>query len=741
MQRAPLGVLVCLGALGSVGASTAAVEQNPFFGGMKPTTRVVELLKGLQEQCEKDAKTEEKLYEKFVCWGKQVILQKSASNEVAEKEIAELEQYIADLDAGRIELTTERVDLEKEISELTQTMEIAEDQRNKEKADYENAVAEMTQAIDALNQAIAVLKTATEGHEEGVLAEIKVQSGHRAEQEAKEAATIHHAVELGNRFLSKGDALFLRRLLTHEVPEWDWKKLNRKATFKMSYKARSFKIQDVLEKLLESFKDNKKDAEAKETEAVDIYTKLMKEKGDALEEARDALAKMEKENGARSMSKEECQDRIDLLKEQVKNDEKYINQVKDELDYKRKDWDDRSKLRYGEIAAIGKAIHILHSDDARDLFKRSLESQGYLFLQTGQLRVMSAKELSALDVLRSAAEKTHDSRLARLAKALQEPDFGSLAPRFDPIIKMIDDLVVILQEEEASDLEKKESCEKNRAENTREAIKLSRQIDDESDTMTRLMSEIAKLDEQIKENEEAIVVIDKQLAEAKAQREVEEAAWTAANDDDIQAATTVQAAADVLKKFYKEAGLMDLVQKSAEPIVVEAGKAPPPPPTTWEDPYGGKTPENTGIIAILSMIKEDIDRDAAKAEAANEESKASYLKLKGDLEAEKTTREKDISDMTKTKAGKLGEHGTADSTRTSMKGQLDAMLSTIAEMEPGCNYYTVLFPVRVKNRQIEIDGLMKAKAILQGADFSKPDPNRELKPGDAFPQLKAVGRH
>jgi hypothetical protein len=39
----------------------------------------------------------------------------------------------------------------------------------------------------------------------------------------------------------------------------------------------------------------------------------------------------------------------------------------------------------------------------------------------------------------------------------------------------------------------------------------------------------------------------------------------------------------------------------------------------------------------------------------------------------------------------------------------------------------------VKNRQIEIDGLDKAKAILTGASFNAgPDPNREIKPGDAF---------
>merc|ERR1719240_1150232 len=47
---------------------------------LSPVTRVVELLKGLAEQAEKEGKTEEGLYEDYVCWGKAVINQKTASN-------------------------------------------------------------------------------------------------------------------------------------------------------------------------------------------------------------------------------------------------------------------------------------------------------------------------------------------------------------------------------------------------------------------------------------------------------------------------------------------------------------------------------------------------------------------------------------------------------------------------------------------------------------------------------------
>merc|ERR1719284_1376524 len=109
MQRVP--VLCLLGLF----AATQGFQRES--GALSPVTRVVELLKALADQAEKEGKTEEGLYEDFVCWGKSVINQKTASNAAAASRIDELEAYIADLDSGRIELTSERADLEKEIAE------------------------------------------------------------------------------------------------------------------------------------------------------------------------------------------------------------------------------------------------------------------------------------------------------------------------------------------------------------------------------------------------------------------------------------------------------------------------------------------------------------------------------------------------------------------------------------------------------------------------------------------------
>merc|ERR1719261_627594 len=271
---------------------------------LSPVTRVVELLQALSKQVEKGGKVEEGLYEDFVCWGKSVINQKTASNAAAASRIDELETYIADLDAGRIELTSERTDLEKDIATLMSDMESATALRKKEKADFEDAEKEMNQAISALKSAIDTLDEATKDHKEGVLLAVRARlqgaakNGGMAEL-AQHQAALKQAVDLGERFLEKADATFLKRVLLGDVPKVDWKKLNRKATFKMAYKARSFQIQGVLKKMHQTFSINLKDARDKEAKAESDYQKLKGAKEGQLDSARGALNKMESENGAK----------------------------------------------------------------------------------------------------------------------------------------------------------------------------------------------------------------------------------------------------------------------------------------------------------------------------------------------------------------------------------------------------------------------------------------------------------
>merc|ERR1719163_2505981 len=167
-------VVAALVLLVSVALPTEAVTARSDIG-LNPVTRVVELLNGLSKKIYADGKAEEDLYEKFVCWGESVINSKTASNDAAKSRIDELEAYIADIKAGKIEFTSERVDLENEIKHLTADIESSKSMREKEHADFLAAKDMMEKAIKALEKAIQVLHEATSLSQTGSLLAIRQQ--------------------------------------------------------------------------------------------------------------------------------------------------------------------------------------------------------------------------------------------------------------------------------------------------------------------------------------------------------------------------------------------------------------------------------------------------------------------------------------------------------------------------------------------------------------------------------------
>jgi len=194
--------------------------------------RTEEKLQELSKKIYADGKAEEDLYEKFVCWGESVINAKTASNAAAQSRVDELEAYITDVKAGKIEFTSERVSLEQAIASFKSDIEASTAQRQKEKADYLAAKDEIEKAVKALQRALKVLQAATSLSQLGSLLSLRQQLGESSQQKADDSAALDEAVKLGKRFLPKGDADFLQRLLTGDVPKVNWKKLNRKAVFK-----------------------------------------------------------------------------------------------------------------------------------------------------------------------------------------------------------------------------------------------------------------------------------------------------------------------------------------------------------------------------------------------------------------------------------------------------------------------------------------------------------------------------
>merc|ERR1719240_430238 len=174
--------------------------------------------------------------------------------------------------------------------------------------------------------------------------------------------------------------------------------------------------------MLATFTDNLESTAAEDKAKAD-FDALMEAKKSQLSTAKQALLDKEGEKGARGEALATSEQEKGDLEEQNTRDQGYLADTKSTCETRAEEWQVRKKLRAGEIAAINEAISILRSDDARDTYKRSFESQGLFFTQLNEIRhsrSLRKPRMSAISVLKTLGKTTKDLRLAKLVSALED---------------------------------------------------------------------------------------------------------------------------------------------------------------------------------------------------------------------------------------------------------------------------------------------------------------------------------
>merc|ERR1719160_2491221 len=195
-----------------------------------------------------------------------------------------------------------------------------------------------------------------------------------------------------------------------------------------------------------------------------------------------------------------------------------------------------------EMVALADTIKILNDDDALELFKKTLPSASSSFMQVQV--TSSAVRQRALSVLKHG-HKHQDPRLDLIEMAMHGGKMG-----FEKIIKMIDNLVVDLKAEQATDDDKKAYCnaEFDKAEDKKKGLDLDisdlgKAIADEKESIASLKSEIAALEDGIKK-------LDKSVAEATSTRKEEHDEYVKTLAANTAAKDLLSFAKNRLQKFY-----------------------------------------------------------------------------------------------------------------------------------------------------------------------------------------------
>lgn len=118
---------------------------------------------------------------------------------------------------------------------------------------------------------------------------------------------------------------------------------------------------------------------------------------------------------------------------------------------------------------------------------------------------------------------------------------------------------------------------------------------------------------------------------------------------------------------------------------------------------------------MLDIIREDIKKDRENARAEEKSAQAEWRTYRSEYQAQKKEMNAEIKAIKKRRGAKRGLRSWSKRTRKGLKTRLDGVMAQMTDDLPLCDFTTINFDTRKKNRQIEMDGLIKAKGILHGS--------------------------
>merc|ERR1719161_827743 len=148
-----------------------------------------------------------------------------------------------------------------------------------------------------------------------------------------------------------------------------------------------------------------------------------------------------------------------------------------------------------------------------------------------------------------------------------------------------------------------------------------------------------------------------------------------------------------------------------------AREAPPPPPETF-GAYQKKGEASGGVMAMMDMLVQDLDKEIQEMEFEEKDAQAEYEEFMASS-AEK--RAADSKSITEKEAAKAGLEAEIERMTSEHKATMEAAMAKgeqIKDLHLECDWLTENFEVRKEARAGEVDALKKAKAVLSGADYS-----------------------
>jgi|EP00927_Polykrikos_kofoidii_P081946 hypothetical protein len=659
-----------------------------------PVRKVVTMLQKMKIKVEEEAKKDETLNEKYTCYCKKngnelddAIAASTAKIPEVQSALGEnvqqKEQLSADLESAR----NDRTAAKNAISSATSI-------REKEAAAFEAEKSEADANIGALAKAIVAIENGMSG---GFL-------------QTKSAQILRDLLRTANNIF-EGDS---RQELTSFLS----------ASQKAGYSPRSGEIVGILKGIKEQIEKNLSESTASEKSSASEYGALMNAK-------KKEIAALTKSIETKTLRIGEVAVAIANMKNDLSDTETALlenKQFKADLESncgaRAKEWEVITKTRSEELVALAETIKILTDDDALELFKKTLPSASASFVQM-RSRSAKAKE-HAYQVLKSAkgAQTLRTESFDLIMLALRGKKIG-----FEKVINMIDSMVDELKAEQTEDENKKEYCGTQLDSSDDKRKSLERDVKDSDTIIADTREKLATIESEIKTILGGINELDKSVAEASEQRKEEHEAYLELVSSNAAATELLGFAKNRLQKFYNPK--LHVPETAFVQVSTHVHERVPAQPAPESVGAYRKSQESSGVIAMLDLLIKDLAKETTEAETQEKDAQSDFEGTMRDATQKRAADTKTLEGKKSAKADVEVFLDNSETGRTSSVKELAATTKVIAMLHSECDWLLKYFDTRKDARSSEIDALVQAKAVLNGADYSflqtmKQSPENQL---------------
>jgi len=419
-------------------------------------------------------------------------------------------------------------------------------------------------------------------------------------------------------------------------------------------------------------------------------------------------------------------------------DTKFLADLEKNCATKKKEWEVVCATRAEELLALADTIKILNDDDTLELFKKTLPSASFLQVQVTAAS-MRQRALAAILAARPAGGPGR-LQLDFIALALHGKSAG-----FEKVLKMIDDMVAQLKQEQTDDESKKEYCDVQFDTSDDQKKELEHALEDLDTAIAKDEDAITATKGEIEALEDAIRALDKAVAEATETRKEEHEAHTTLMAEDSAAKEVILFAKNRLNKFYnpklyKPPAKRELSEDeritlsmggtlapTAPPaglagtgvtVLTQQTKDAPPPPPEAVGAYKKKTEESGGVMAMIDTLVRDLDKEMTESTAEEKDAQEDYKAFMADSAEKRAEDSKSLADKEGALADLEAELASLKENKASTEKEHAALLQYISSLHAECDWLLKYFEARKEARASEIDALGRAKAVLSGADYS-----------------------